>query len=543
MTRRLHRLRRAGYVIIALFVVVIVGYCFGLRWFIHRQIIAALHSAGIRVVQVSVRRVTPWTLELTDLQTGEAAPDRIATIAVGYSPSTLWNRRVSEVRLSGVDVSLALGDGRFDIGPLSGIKSSGTSKGPAAPLDLPFNRIVLQSSSITVHLPAETLHVPAQGSLTRRGDGAFQVDLNLTVSLRPLHVTGTVGPTSRDIDLAATTERLDAAPVAEVASAFLSAARLTAHGSVTATARVHRSGGKSEAALTIEPSAVSLTFVPHTRSQQPTTVEDITGILQTEVSLASDTPARGAVTFRDLALTARSWNGSAQAIAGAVTFDDVAKLKTQPAQTIHVGKLTIGKMQFTDGLLVFDVAGAHSMGIHKTQWSWLGGTVSAADFHLDPSQPKVNATVQLAVVDLHELLAFFAADKASGEGKLSGRIPLVVDWPAISFGRGNLQASRGRVQIKDLKAMSAALDQTGQSGTSDVKKRVIEALSDFEYDVLRADLLSDSSGLTAGVHLSGRGHGGARTPLDTELKIHGIDDVLKLYLGYQRQKSAAGQKN
>lgn len=540
MTRRL---RRVGSVIVAVTVLGVLTWVIGLRWFVHRQIIGALHSAGIGVVQVDVRRVTPWSLELTDFRAGKAAADRVATIDVRYSPSTLWNHRVSDVRLMGVNVDLALGDRRIDVGPLSNIKSSRSSKASAASLDLPFDQIVVQSSSVTFHMSGGTLKLPTQGSLIRQDDGAFRIDVNVAMGDKPLRVAGTIGPGSGDIDLAVTSERLDAAPVAELVSAFLSGTRLTAHGGVSAVARIRRSGGKADVAFTIEPALDSVTLFSHIRSKPPTTVQNISGIIQGEMSVASGTPARGQVTFQNLALAGPSWKSSAEAISGTVAFQDLARLKAQPAQTIHVGKVTVGKTQFTNGLLIFDVAGAQPVDIRKTQWSWLGGTVSAENFRLDPSHPKLDATVQVAAVDLHQLLAFFAANKASGEGKISGQIPVVVDWPAIRFGRGQLQASRGRLLIKDLQAMSAALEQTGQASTSDLKKRVIEALSDFEYDVLRADLVNESGGLMAGVRLSGRGRAGARTPVDTELRIHGIDDVLKLYLGYERQASSSGKNN
>jgi hypothetical protein len=248
---------------------------------------------------------------------------------------------------------------------------------------------------------------------------------------------------------------------------------------------------------------------------------------------------RGSVALQDAAFNSTSSGISAAAINGTILFSDMKDLVTQPSQKINVGTLTLGKMQFANGSTTLDLAGANSITIRHTQWSWLGGTVSANDFRIDPFQIKLDGTVKLAAVDLRQLLAFFAPDKASGDGKISGGLPIIFDGRDLRFGRGLLQASPGgRIQVKDLQAMSAALDQSGQAG---IKRRVFEALGDFEYDVLRADLKSEPAGLMADVRLAGRGHSGERTPLDTEIRVHGLDDLLKLYLGYERWKSAAGQ--
>jgi len=151
--------------------------------------------------------------------------------------------------------------------------------------------------------------------------------------------------------------------------------------------------------------------------------------------------------------------------------------------------------------------------------------------------------VQIARVDLRRLLLLFAPTKAGGEGKITGHLPVIVDWPAVHFGDGSLQAAPGGLlEIKDIGAAAAALDQTGQSGSTEVKRRVLEALGDFQFDVLHAALGNDSQGLAADLHLTGKGRTGPRTPLDIQMRIHGLDDLLKLYLGYISRTSSMPEK-
>jgi hypothetical protein len=436
-------------------------------------------------------------------------------------------------------LDLQASGGKISMGPLDVLLPASGSGGPKSPLDLPFDRLDLESSVLTLRLPTRNVRVPVQGSLVSQGGGRYAVALDLTADVNPIRINGTIGPASGDVDLAVTGATLDASLLAAIASAVVPQSPLSAAGSISADARIRSSNGQGDATLNIRPDAVSLSIAPTDPHGTSTNVQGIGGVISVGASMVGGTLGSGSVTLQNATFNSASAGISAAAINGTIGFSDMANLVTQPSQKIVAGTLAIGKAQFANGATTFDAAGPNSVTIHRTQWSWLGGTVSAVDVRINPLQLKVDGTVQLAAVDLGQLLAYLAPDEASGEGKISGKLPITFDGRNLEFGRGLLQAAPGgRIQVKDLQAMSAALDQSVQA---EIKRRVLQALADFDYDVLRADLKSDSTGLLADVRLAGRGHSGERTPLDTEIRIHGLDDLLKLYLGYERRQSGNHQ--
>ena len=544
MRRRRYLFRIAFLLAAGLALALVFSYLFLLPWLVHRKIEAAVRSMGLKTMRFEVRRVTPWRLELTDVQTGDVVPDRIADVAIDYSPAVLRNGRLRAIRLTGVDVTLDLRNGRIDTGPLSDGKFTAKPTATArAALDLPFDRIDLESSYVTLKLAGKTIRLPARGDFVRQADARFRVELVLTENDKQLSLNGTVGPASGDFDLDAIGEGLSAADLTAIASAFLPAVHLTAKGSFNGSARSHWSDGRGEATLTIQPNALSLNI--SRAGGKPSHVQGINGQFQIQVSLTPGSAVHGKLTMQGASFDGTSWGCAAEAISGEVTSDDLRNLTTKDAQTLNVGKVTIGKMVFAAGSVDFRMNNAHAISVRRTQWTWLGGAVSAENFGLDFVHPRLDATVQIAQVDLHQLLLLFAPTKANGDGKITGSLSVMLDWPAIHFGEGSLLAAPGgSVQIKDIGAAAAALDQTGQSGSTEVKRRVLEALGDFQFDVLHAALRNDSQGLAADLHLAGKGRTGSRTPLDIEMRIHGLDDLLKMYLGYQdRTLSKPKQKS
>ena len=538
MTRR-RFLLRTGYAIAVAVVLAAAAYVFFLPWIVRRELAAALNAAGLPGVQFDVRGVSPFSLDLIDFQARGAA-DRIGAVAMRYTPASLWHRRVQGIRLVGVELALAVRDGRFDAGPFGGFKSTGPPAGPG-PLDLPFDRIDLESSAVALQLPGRTIRVPAKGTFVRQDDGGFKADLYLTLEGKPLRITGTVGPMRGDVDFAVAGNALDAATVAAVGSAFSAGPPLAAGGTLGVDGRARGSAGRGEASLLLTPVGVSVT-VPSKAVGPPTNVGGVGGVFKVEASVAPGSAARGRLTLQGAGFTAAPSSVSCEKIDGVIAFDDFATLTTEPAQALSFGKLTAGKMEFTGGSLVFRLNGRRPADVLRTRWSWLGGVVGADDFHVDPAHPALDATVQATDVDLHRLLAFFAPDKATGEGKVSGRLPVFADGTDVRFGNGSVWASAGGVvRVKDLAAMSATLDQAGQSGGADVKQKVIEALADFGYDVLRADLKNGPQGLAAGVHLAGRGRTGSHARLDVEVNLRGLGDLLRVYLGYQRGMASLGR--
>jgi hypothetical protein len=533
LPRRRRVLRWAASVLVLIGLAGVLLYWLVLPWVVRHECVAALEAAGISDVHLKIVRVTPWNLEMQEVQAGQTTPARIASVAVEYSPTTLSNRRISTLRLRGVEVHVSIANGRVDLGPLSGIRSSKGSTESARVEDLPFDRITLDASSLVIHLPGQTLTVSTQGSFSRTGDNHFAIDSSLLLENRPVHLTGKMETDTGDFDLALTGDPMDAGTIAAIVSALVPAARISATGSIALQAEAHRSAGKGTASLHLQPTSVSLSIGSNRAGKSATNVQQISGVIQSEVRFAP-----GATTSGDLSVIGLSFAipdaVSADAINGAASFTDLGRMATAPAQTLTVGKLTVGKMELDDGSIVWNSTRPGSIDIRGTKWRWLGGTIEADNFNLDLLHPMFEGTVQLANVSLGQLLATLAPDTASGGGTITGQLPVAVDWPKIRIGTGDLRTiGSGELKIKDLQVLATALGSGASSASADVKKKILEALADFQYDVLRADLVNENGRLTADVHLVGRGRSGAKAPIDAELRVHGVDDLLRLYVGYQ----------
>ncbi|HEY8666380.1 MAG TPA: YdbH domain-containing protein, partial [Tepidisphaeraceae bacterium] len=432
---------------------------------------------------------------------------------------------------------------------------------PASVLSLPFDRIDVEGSTLVIPLPKGLTRARASvaGWLRRADNGTFQFDLTITLGARPLHASGSIGPTTGDIDATIAGDGLDAATAAAIASAFTPDAAISADGTFALAGTLHAAPAGGNISLKLTPASLAFTITSTKSSAPPaqaTNVDSIGGVFKAEAAFAPGQPLRGRLTMKDVALNATSLHFAAEGVAGEIAFDDLLHLTTADHQSLGIGKISIGEAEFTKASATFVLrrgggagvggagseGGARGLDLQTFRCNWLGGVLWTSDVHLDLTRPVMQGTAHISGVDLHQLLELVTADKATGEGSASGELPIAIDWPGVKFGAAQLKAAPGgTIKIKDLTTMSAALDQMGKSQQAELKQRILEALGDFKYDTLQANLVQDEMGLGANVHIAGRGRSGARQALDTELRFHGLDDVLKLYLGFERHQASANK--
>jgi hypothetical protein len=192
----------------------------------------------------------------------------------------------------------------------------------------------------------------------------------------------------------------------------------------------------------------------------------------------------------------------------------------------------------------FQVIDADTIHVEQTQWLAFGGSVWTSDVTLDGAAP-IELTLHAQGIELQELLRDFAHGKASGQGRISGELPVVINGSNVQFGDGQVVSlSGGQVQVKDaatLATVAAGAAAAAQSASQkeQLQRNIVQALSDFEYDRLTAQLQSEPGGqLSAHVRMSGHGRTGARQGLDYELNVHRLDLALKSYLSVSRAMEA-----
>jgi hypothetical protein len=229
---------------------------------------------------------------------------------------------------------------------------------------------------------------------------------------------------------------------------------------------------------------------------------------------------------------------AAEGVTGVISFTDLAPPATSQPQRLTASRLKIGDMELTDGRIEFEVKPGGDVLVRQTNWNWLGGQLFATDFAIPRAGP-MTVTVRLRDVELGQVLNMLAEKKASGQGKLSGELPVTVDGSRVHFGNGTLTSiAGGNLQIKDAATLApaaqAALAVAAAGGSQEqIKNDIIQALSDFQYDRLTGRLVNEPDGLAAYVRMSGHGRTGARQALDYDLRVHGVDAVLRSYTSYR----------
>ncbi|UJR85349.1 intermembrane phospholipid transport protein YdbH family protein [Sandaracinus amylolyticus] len=160
-----------------------------------------------------------------------------------------------------------------------------------------------------------------------------------------------------------------------------------------------------------------------------------------------------------------------------------------------------------------------------------GGRVQVAPFRVDPEAPSLALDLTLRGIELQRLASAVSSGRASGTGRLDGRmslrVDLVADTPRIVLGRGRLSArGPGRVRIRELPASATparGLDQLRDGEW--IEQRVLAALADFEYSRLAFELHGEEGTTRLRARVQGRG---ARTPqeLDLTLQVNGLQPAL-----------------
>lgn len=258
------------------------------------------------------------------------------------------------------------------------------------------------------------------------------------------------------------------------------------------------------------------------------------------------------VTLDDVAAHDAGQTFNVEGLTGSVALESLAPPTTPGQQRLTASKLTSGKLALSDGVVEFRIEGPQSILIEQTNWGWAGGRVYSHAFRIDPQNPDVDVVLYADGLRVSDMLALLADNRATGEGTMFGRVPLVVRWPKITFGDGFLYTrpgAAGGLKFLDSETASNLLEQSDPRFRSDknfalVKQRVVDALRDFQYDRLGLELQNDQErpgALTARLKVHGKGRTGPKPQeLDLTFNFTGVDEVLNAYVGFQQWMSRLG---
>ncbi len=111
---------------------------------------------------------------------------------------------------------------------------------------------------------------------------------------------------------------------------------------------------------------------------------------------------------------------------GTIQFEDLWPLTTAGAQSITVEGADLDALQLQSGEITFEMRGDEKLRVERAVFPWFGGALGVDSATMALSGGEAVAPLRADRVDLKQILEFADIDGLSGEGVLSGVLPLVV---------------------------------------------------------------------------------------------------------------------
>jgi hypothetical protein len=254
------------------------------------------------------------------------------------------------------------------------------------------------------------------------------------------------------------------------------------------------------------------------------------------VALAGDVSWDSEVISSKLELLIRDLSATTDAavferVNGVIELDGLSPFTTPPGQKVAVALIDAG-IPLTDGLLTFRIAPGPKLEIAGGTLHLAGGKVDAEPLTLDPTASRSEGVLLVEGVDLGELLALAGVDGLTGEGRMSGRIPVAIENNDVIIAGGVLDAEAPGVLSYAPLAPPAALQGQGETVSL-----ALSALTNFQYQALRLTVDRQAGGeMVVGMHVTGSNpdfYDGY--PVEFNLNVSGaLDRVLRQGLaGYR----------
>jgi hypothetical protein len=214
-----------------------------------------------------------------------------------------------------------------------------------------------------------------------------------------------------------------------------------------------------------------------------------------------------------------------------IEIDKPWPLTTAADQIVSVELADVG-LPLTNGLVRFKIDDGAVMNIAESHLEMMSGHVTLEPVALRLGAPAQQIHLNVEKVSLARLFELFAVAGLSGEGELSGVIPVTLFPAGLAIDHAKLAADAPGVLRYNQAQGPAALQ-----GAGDSIKMAMSALSDFHYDKLEVDLDRAATGDTElGLHIGGRNpsfYNGY--PVEFNLSVTGrLDEALRKGLaGYQ----------
>lgn len=167
---------------------------------------------------------------------------------------------------------------------------------------------------------------------------------------------------------------------------------------------------------------------------------------------------------------------------GNIQFEKLWPLTTAGAQTITVEGADLDALKLQSGEIVFEMRGDEKLRVEKAAFPWFGGALGVENAVMSLSGGEAVTPLRADQIDLGQILAFADFEGLSGEGMLSGVLPLVVEDGRARIENGVLKSDGSGA----LRYHGRAGEEAAAAGTQ--AKMAFDLLHDLQFDSLVATI-------------------------------------------------------
>ena len=172
------------------------------------------------------------------------------------------------------------------------------------------------------------------------------------------------------------------------------------------------------------------------------------------------------------------------------TIPRLAEMASAPERKLSFKNIQFDEIKFSDGDIRFRMESPTSYRLENAVLSWCGGRVRTNSTSFTAGQKEYAATLYCDRLQLSELLRQTGVGKLSGEGRVSGSIPVKFSLEEIAFDDAFLYSTPGETGT-----IKGELNESAAGGTGSSVELAIarEAMKDFSYSWVKLGLNTDKA--------------------------------------------------
>lgn len=175
-------------------------------------------------------------------------------------------------------------------------------------------------------------------------------------------------------------------------------------------------------------------------------------------------------------------DGQVSALTGQITVDGIGPLTTPPAQrfTGQVAAAGLAPMPFD---ISFQLHPTRRIGIEQAEAGFAGGRLTTKDAWIDAEAQDGEIELAVHAIDLAALTRLADLDGLSGEGHITGAVPLEIKGGAVAISGGALSSDGAGI----LRLTGSGIEDL-LGAREDTVGLLVQALADFHFEALDIEI-------------------------------------------------------